>query len=390
MRLVFALVLLLGLGLAGFAVYMAQNYMAQIQAERDMLAAAQAQAPELVDVVVAKRPMKYGERLTREDLQTIKWPKDSLPSGVFHMVAAPADAPADAPAVFAANEARPRAALRSFEPFEPILASKVTAPGVDAGITSNLTPGKRALAIKVDVTTGVSGFLRPGDRVDVYWSGNAQGKEVTKLIQPGVRLIAIDQNADADRSEETLIARTVTVEATAQEVAALAQAQSTGRLTDWITTEHYHDMGKLLFSFVIFWGYIAFSQYMLIWYANIPEETMWYLTRQTGTWLPVSLILLFGGLLIPFFGLLPRWVKRNKMLLAFWAVWLLVVHYVDVFWLVMPSHTPEAAYFGPVDAGCLVGLGGLYLAGLLRVAGNRPLVPSKDPRLGEALAFENI
>jgi len=231
MRLVFALVLLLGLGLAGFAVYMAQNYMAQIQAERDMLAAAQAQAPELVDVVVAKRPMKYGERLTREDLQTIKWPKDSLPSGVFHMVAAPADAPADAPAVFAANEARPRAALRSFEPFEPILASKVTAPGVDAGITSNLTPGKRALAIKVDVTTGVSGFLRPGDRVDVYWTGNAQGKEVTKLIQPGVRLIAIDQNADADRSEETLIARTVTVEATAQEVAALAQAQSTGRLT---------------------------------------------------------------------------------------------------------------------------------------------------------------
>ena len=231
MRLVFALVLLLGLGLAGFAVYMAQNYMAQIQAERDMLIAVQAQAPELVDVVVAKRPMQYGERITRDDLQTIKWPKASLPAGVFHMVAAPADAPANAPAVFAANEARPRAALRSFEPFEPILASKVTQPGVDAGITSNLSPGKRALAIKVDVTTGVSGFLRPDDRVDVYWTGQAKGREVTKLIQPGVRLIAIDQNADADRSEETLIARTVTVEATAQEIAALAQAQSTGRLT---------------------------------------------------------------------------------------------------------------------------------------------------------------
>lgn len=231
MRLVFALVLLLGLGLAGFAVYMAQNYMAQIQAERDMLVAAQAKAPDLVDVVVAKRPLRYGERVTREDLQTIKWPKSSLPKGVYHMVSAPAEAPADAPAVFAANEARPRAALRSFEPFEPILASKLTAPGVDAGITSNLTPGKRALAIRVDVTSGVSGFLRPGDRVDVYWSGNANGNEVTKLIHPGVRLIAIDQSADADRSEETLIARTVTVEATAQEVAALAQAQSTGRLT---------------------------------------------------------------------------------------------------------------------------------------------------------------
>jgi pilus assembly protein CpaB len=228
---VFALVLLLGLGLAGFAVYMAQNYMAQIQAERDILVAMQAEAPELIDVVVAARPIKYGERINREDLVTIRWPADALPEGAFHMVVAPADAPKETPAVFAANEARPRAALRSFEPFEPVLATKVTAPGTDAGITSNLSPGKRALAIKVDVTTGVSGFLRPGDRVDVYWTGNAGGKEVTKLIQAAVRLIAIDQSADADRSEETLIARTVTVEANPQQVAALAQAQSTGRLT---------------------------------------------------------------------------------------------------------------------------------------------------------------
>ena len=231
MRMVFALVLLLGLGLAGFAVYMAQNYMAQIQAERDMLVAMQAEAPALIDVVVAARPIKYGERIGREDLRTIRWPAETLPSGAFHMITAPADAPAETPAVFAANETRPRAALRSFEPFEPVLASKVTAPGTDAGITSNLSPGKRALAMKVDVTTGVSGFLRPGDRVDVYWTGNANGKEVTKLIQAAVRLIAIDQSADADRTEETLIARTVTVEANPQQVAALAQAQSTGRLT---------------------------------------------------------------------------------------------------------------------------------------------------------------
>lgn len=231
MRMVFALVLLLGLGLAGFAVYMAQNYMAQIQAERDMLVAMQAEAPALIDVVVAARPIKYGDRISREDLVTIRWPADTLPEGVFHMVSAPADAPKETPAVFAANETRPRAALRSFEPFEPVLASKVTAPGTDAGITSNLSAGKRALAIKVDVTTGVSGFLRPNDRVDVYWTGNANGKEVTKLIQAAVRLIAIDQSADADRSEETLIARTVTVEANPQQVAALAQAQSTGRLT---------------------------------------------------------------------------------------------------------------------------------------------------------------
>ena len=241
---VFALVLLLGLGLAGFAVYMAQNYMAQIQAERDMLVAMQAEAPALIDVVVAARPIKYGDRISREDLRTIRWPADTLPDGAFHMISAPQDAPKDTPAVFAANETRPRAALRSFEPFEPVLASKVTDPGTDAGITSNLSPGMRALAIRVDVTTGVSGFLRPGDRVDVYWTGNAGGKEVTKLIQAAVRLIAIDQSADADRTSETLIARTVTVEANPQQVAALAQAQSTGRLTlalvganDTITSE---------------------------------------------------------------------------------------------------------------------------------------------------------
>ncbi len=78
--------------------------------------------------------------------------------------------------------------------------------------------------------------------------------------------------------------------------------QGSGRLTDTITIEHYHDLGKLLFGFVIFWGYIAFSQYLLIWYANIPEETVWYLMRQTGPWAIVSLVLLFGNLLIPFLG----------------------------------------------------------------------------------------
>lgn len=231
MRMVFALVLLAGLGLAGSAVFMAKNYMAQMQAERDQLVAIQAQAPVLVDVVVAARPLKYGERITRDDLRTIKWPIDSIPRGAFNMVTAPADGSATTPAVFEANETRPRAARRSFESFEPILASKITEPGADAGITSNLSPGMRALAIRVDVTTGVSGFLRPGDRVDVYWTGRSGNQDVTRLIQAAVRLIAIDQSADADRSAETLIARTVTVEADPVQVAALAQAQSTGRLT---------------------------------------------------------------------------------------------------------------------------------------------------------------
>lgn len=231
MRMVFGLVLILGVGLAGFAVHMARNFIAQTQAERDNLLAIQAQAPQLVDVVVAKRPLKYGERLTRDDLEVIKWQADKVPAGAFTAIQTPEGAPADFPAVFSPAETRPRAALRSFEAFEPVLAKKVTAPGADAGITANLTRGMRAFAVNVDVSSGVSGFLRPNDRVDVYWTGNAGGTEVTKLIEAGVRLIAIDQNADADRTEETLIARTVTVEATPQQVAALAQAQATGRLS---------------------------------------------------------------------------------------------------------------------------------------------------------------
>jgi hypothetical protein len=165
--------------------------------------------------------------------------------------------------------------------------------------------------------------------------------------------------------------------------------QAAGRLGRAITREHYHDLGKLLFGFVFFWGYIAFSQYLLIWYGNIPEETQWYLTRQSGPWLWVSLALLFGNFFIPFLGLLPRSVKRRKLSLAFWSVWLLIMHWIDVYWLVTPTHSPDRLPFGLPEIGCLVGLGALFLAGLVRVAGQNPLVPTGDPRLGESLAFEN-
>ncbi len=231
MRLVFGLVLVLGVALAGFAVYMAQGFIAQTQAERDRLAEEQARAPRLVDVVVAKKAMKYGDRFTRNDLEVVKVQAGKVPTGTFTTVVAPQGGDASVVPVFWEGETRPRAVLRSYEPFEPILGAKVTEPGIDAGINANLTAGMRAFAINVDVSSGVSGFLRPGDRVDVYWSGAVNGQDVTKLIDEAVRLIAINQSADADRSEETMIARTVTVEATPKQIAALALAQQTGRLT---------------------------------------------------------------------------------------------------------------------------------------------------------------
>jgi len=166
--------------------------------------------------------------------------------------------------------------------------------------------------------------------------------------------------------------------------------QRNGRCTQSITTEHYHDLGKLLFAFVVFWGYIAFSQYMLIWYANIPEETVWYLDRQTPAWVGLSVALLVGHLFIPFLGMLSRTVKRNKMTLAFWAVWLLLFHWLDMVYLVMPTFSAEQFPIGLIDICLFVGLGSLYLAGALRVARGVALVPIADPRLDEAMAFENI
>ena len=166
--------------------------------------------------------------------------------------------------------------------------------------------------------------------------------------------------------------------------------QATGRLTRVITVEHYHDLGKLLLTFVVFWGYIAFSQYLLIWYGDIPEETQWYLVRQTGGWKWISLVFLVGGnCLIPFCGLLPRFVKRQKLLLGFWALWLLVMHWIDLYWIVMPNLGEDKLPFDIMDICLLVGMLGIYIAGVVKVAGNNSLVPLADPRLKESLNFEN-
>ncbi len=171
--------------------------------------------------------------------------------------------------------------------------------------------------------------------------------------------------------------------------------QRTGRVTDEITIEHYHDLGKLMQGFIIFWGYIAFSQFMLIWYANIPEETFWYNLRinQPG-WKTLSLILLVGHLFIPFFLLMGRALRRNRQLLTISAIFILVMHWVDHYWLIMPQMNPEANTYTLTGGGilidicCTVGVIGIYIALFCLVTRNRPLIPLKDPRLGEALNHE--
>jgi hypothetical protein len=169
--------------------------------------------------------------------------------------------------------------------------------------------------------------------------------------------------------------------------------QRSGLLSKVSTIEHQHDIGKLLFGFTVFWAYIAFSQFILIWYANIPEETIFYLHRWEGNWRMISLLLLVGHFILPFLYLLPRTTKRNPIMLGAGAVLMLFMHYVDLYWLVMPTadaHASLAPSTLLVDVGGLVlPIGVLVLVIAVRAA-KGPLFPIKDPRLNETYKVENL
>lgn len=167
--------------------------------------------------------------------------------------------------------------------------------------------------------------------------------------------------------------------------------QKNGLLKNSITIEHYHDLGKMMFAFIVFWAYVGFSQFMLIWYANIPEETFWYKQRFAGEWGNVSWTLLAVHFVIPFFGILSRNVKRHRTAIAFWAVWILCVIYLDMYWLIMPNAAAEGEFpLSLIDFTAWIGMAGAVVATFAYAAKNVNLVPIKDPRLPRSLAFENI
>ena len=161
--------------------------------------------------------------------------------------------------------------------------------------------------------------------------------------------------------------------------------QRHGVLTEAITGEHYHDLGKLMFAFIIFWGYMAFSQYFLIWYGNIPEETIWFLHRWEGSWRTITLLLVFGHFVLPFFILFPQTIKRNKRVMTVVTIWILVIHWLDIYWIVMPTLHHHGFHFSWLDVSTACGIGGIFVFMFWRIFAAKPIIPLGDPGLAKSI-----
>jgi hypothetical protein len=162
-----------------------------------------------------------------------------------------------------------------------------------------------------------------------------------------------------------------------------------GILKNSITKEHYHDLGKWLFALTAFYTYMAFSQYLLIWYANLPEETIWYRHRSVGGWLGISLAMPFIRFLIPFFVMLSKPAKRSLNMIAAFAIWSLIVEYVDLYWVVMPTYFktgPQISWMDFATMAATLSICGLVFWSRFR---KTKLAPVGDLRFEQSLHFEN-
>jgi pilus assembly protein CpaB len=246
MRAVFALVLVIGMALAGVAVYMAQNYVGQSQAAVARAQKLQKETGKLVQVYAIKKSKKFGDTLSPDDVEVIYVQESFLPAGAFLVpkegetieykpaAAKKGEVAVQAPTgpLFSETERKPRYVMRSMEPHEILLASRVTEPGQVAGLTGKLEKGMRAFQIKVSTSSGVAGFIMPENYIDIYWTGYSSDTtgEMTRMIESAIRVIAVDQ-ASSEAEYSGSAANTVTVAATPEQVARLAQAQATGKLS---------------------------------------------------------------------------------------------------------------------------------------------------------------
>jgi len=161
-----------------------------------------------------------------------------------------------------------------------------------------------------------------------------------------------------------------------------------GLVGEAINTEHFHDLSRLMFGFVCFWSYVQFSQWMLIWYAGIPEEATWFHKRWEGGWQFVSYLLIFGHFVAPFLLLISRVQKRHLGWLQVMCFWVILMHIVDIYWFVLPQ--AGGFHVQLADIGALLFVGGVFFAYVFWQLGRVPLLPVGDPRLQRSLHLHQI
>lgn len=157
-------------------------------------------------------------------------------------------------------------------------------------------------------------------------------------------------------------------------------------LSGIVNNEHVGDFGRLMFGFTVFYAYIAFCQFLLIYYANIPEETLWYYHRMEGNWEVFMYSLLIGRFVIPFLVLLSAPAKSNPKVLVGVSIWIMLIHFIELYWIVMPTLHHHGAHFHWMDITSLLGLGGVFFALFFQVLKKGNLIPVNDPDLQESLA----
>jgi hypothetical protein len=160
-----------------------------------------------------------------------------------------------------------------------------------------------------------------------------------------------------------------------------------GRFPVKLTPDHYYNLGAFLFAFVVFWAYIGFSQFMLQWYGNLREETLYYIPRMHGSWAVVSIALALVEFLIPFFLLITKPAKMDPKRLIFVSIWLLAAHALDIYWMVMPVYNPASAVFGLSEIAFLLLSVGMILTAFAYKAKGNNMVPVGDPKLQRGLEF---
>ena len=173
--------------------------------------------------------------------------------------------------------------------------------------------------------------------------------------------------------------------------------RSRGYLGNVVSMQHYHIMGKLMFAFTVFWAYISFSQFFLYWYAKVTEETKFYILRNTEGWWFVSLFLVFGHFVVPFVFLLRQQAKKDVRQICAAAVWVLFVHMIDIYWIVIPERGPSitngelltipGSIF--LDVIAFVSVSGVMVFLYLRSMGKYSIYPARDPRLLESIRLIN-